>query len=237
MKIKKVSVFRMFLLIVLYSLVANFAHPLTPTLFQNLGVHDYMFGVAFASMAATNFLFSPFWGKISESYGSANISGFCCLGYALAQFLFMIAATETTIVIARLVAGFFISGVMVNQLIYIVQNRPLEKRGGDLAIAATLQAVFGPFGFLIGGYLGDISIPLAFICQVVGLVLLGVLYWLFLADKASESSISLDQIIKASNPFQAVKEAKGLITSFFLVFLLVAATTSFASNCYEQCLN
>ena len=54
-----------FLASILFCLGANFAHPITPTVIQNLGLHDYMFGVAYAGMASTNFLFSPFWGKIN----------------------------------------------------------------------------------------------------------------------------------------------------------------------------
>ena len=57
----------------LYFIIANFAHPITPTFIQDLGLNDYMFGVAFASMAVTNFLFSPFWGKLSKNIGSTNI--------------------------------------------------------------------------------------------------------------------------------------------------------------------
>ena len=58
-----------FIISAFQSLAANFAHPATPTLIQNLGLNDYMFGVAFAGMSLTNFLFSPFWGKISDQIG------------------------------------------------------------------------------------------------------------------------------------------------------------------------
>ena len=53
-----------FLTLVLFNLAANFAHPVTPTLIKNLNLHDYMFGAALAAMLFTNFLLSPFWGKI-----------------------------------------------------------------------------------------------------------------------------------------------------------------------------
>ena len=48
-----------------FSLSANYAHPVTPTIIQDLGLNDYMFGLALATMMIANFLFSPFWGKIN----------------------------------------------------------------------------------------------------------------------------------------------------------------------------
>ena len=49
-----------FLVMILYNLAANFAHPVTPTLFHTDQLGDYMFDVAFAAMQTTNFLLSPF---------------------------------------------------------------------------------------------------------------------------------------------------------------------------------
>ena len=91
---KKVSITRAFIFVIIYSLFANFAHPVTPTFIQNLGLPDYMFGVAFACMSTTNFLFSPFWGKISRGFGSSKVLGVCYLGYALAQYIFGAATTQ-----------------------------------------------------------------------------------------------------------------------------------------------
>ena len=52
-----------FAAMVVFNLAANFAHPVTPTVIQNLKLHDYMFGVALAAMQFTNFLVSPSGGK------------------------------------------------------------------------------------------------------------------------------------------------------------------------------
>jgi len=234
---RKISTTRMLVIVGLYSLFANFAHPITPTVIQNLGLHDYMFGVAFAAMSLTNFLFSPFWGKLSTRYGSAKVASFCFVGYGIGQFMFMVATTEFTIVLARLVSGLFTGGVMVNQLIYLMENSPLDKRAQNLAYNATIMAVVSAFGFLVGGYLGDISIELAFMAQVIGLVAVGFINWLALADKEAESVEPFAEIIKQSNPFKVVVDAKHLINSFLIVFFIVTITTSFASTCYEQCFN
>ena len=234
---RKISINRMFMIIGLYSLFANFAHPITPTVIQNLGLHDYMFGVAFAAMSLTNFLFSPFWGKLSTRYGSAKVASLCFVGYGIGQYMFMVANTEFTIILARLVSGLFTGGVMVNQLIYLMENSALDKRSQNLAINATIMAVVSAFGFLVGGYLGDISLELAFMSQVIGLIAVGILNFFILEDKEAESVEPFKEIIKQSNPFKVVMDAKHLINSFLIVFFIVTVATSFASTCYEQCFN
>jgi len=113
----------------------------------------------------------------------------------------------------------------------------LEKRAENLAIAATLQAVFSPFGFLIGGYLGDISTRLTFQMQIVGLLFLGILYFLILKDKEDESTATLHDFIKDVNPFKVIGDAKGIMTKYLMAFFVICAATNFASTCYEQCFN
>ena len=39
-----------FTAMIVFNLAANFAHPVTPTVIQELQLHDYMFGVALAVM-------------------------------------------------------------------------------------------------------------------------------------------------------------------------------------------
>lgn len=227
----------MFWLIGLYSIFANFAHPITPTFIQNLGLHDYMFGVAFAAMALTNFLFSPFWGKLSKSIGSTKLIGLGFIGYGLGQGVFGLATSESGIVIGRLIAGFFIAAIMVNQMIYIIDNSALEHRGKNLAIAATISSVISPFGFMIGGFLGDYSIPLTFLLQVIGLMAVGVLHWIVLDDQPTAEKPDWQAIARDSNPIKVVFDAKGVLTAVLISFLIIATATSFASTCYEQCFN
>lgn len=229
---KKISVFRVFVIIFLYSLAANFAHPITPTFIQVLGLHDYMFGVAFACMSATNFLFSPFWGKLSEKHGGGFILSFCLLGYGVMQVFFGLSTSEWQICLARLFGGFFISGISVSQLIYIMKNS--NQVGKDLAIAATINMVISPFGFLIGGFLGDWNLLGTFIIQGVCLFACGILGFIIVGDSQKEDvKLKREDI----NPFKAFVNAKDIINSLIIIFLVIACISSFASTSYEQCFN
>jgi len=213
-------------LVGLYAIFANLAHPITPTFIQDLKLHDYMFGVAFAAMAAANFVFSPFWGKLSKNIGSTKIMSIGFIGYGLGQAIFGLSTTEIGIIMGRAVAGTFIAAIMVNQMIYIINNSRLEDRGRNLAISVTVMSVLAPLGYVIGGFLGDYSIPL-----------IGILNWLILDDLPIQERLNWKQVAIDSNPIRVLSDARGIITASLISFLIVATLASFASTSYEQCFN
>lgn len=229
---KKISVTHLMFLNFLYSLVANFAHPVTPTFIKDLGLHDYMFGLAFACMSFTNFLFSPFWSKMSARYGANKVFSSAFIGYALMQLCFGFSTQEWQICFARLGGGIFISAISVSQMVYVVRNS--ENKGKDLALLITLNAVTAPFGFLIGGFIGDWSVVGTFIIQAAGLLVTGIISLLILGDSETEN---VEFTIKEINPLNDFVRSKDLIRGFVVVFLVMVTCASFASTCYEQCFN
>lgn len=234
---KKISPMRMVFIIGYYSIVANFAHPIEPTIYTSLGFHDYMFGVAFACMALTNFAFSPFWSKMCDKYGCAKMMGYSSFAYAGAQLLFTYCTSEIGIALARLLAGVFISTISVGQLIYIMQHSPREKAGQNLMYNATASAVMSPVGYLIGGFLGDVSIKLCMWAQVIGLLVLGLMYLLLLKDEVKEPAEGAASIWRDVNPLKSFGEIRPYMNRFLVVFFLLSAVTMFASTCYEQSFN
>ncbi len=238
MSFKKDYIRRLYVIVALYSLFANFAHPVTPTFIQDLGLNDYMFGVAFACMSLTNFLFSPFWGQIARRVGYIKVLCVCYVGYALAQLAFGLATTEFMIIIARLMGGMFIGGISVIHILYIIDKSDSQTVGQNLANSVTVNVVVSAFGYMVGGLLGDIDIFLAFMAQAAGLLFTGVVCWMLLrgTDEA-KTSIELKEVIRDSDPFKALLASKKIMSFMIALFLAVCTLTSFASTSYEQCFN
>lgn len=225
-----------FLLVAMENMAANFAHPITPTLIKNLQLPDYAFGLLFAGMAFTNFLFSPLWAKQVKRLGSKKVLGICCIGYGVGQAMFSMMSTLVSIMFARLLSGFFVGGVMVSFLTYIIHESPVEKRGKYLALSATFASVFGAFGYMVGGFLGLYSIPLTFALQSITLISCGVLFYFTLEEDKGEENKPL-QIWKEANPFQAFLDSKKFMTAMFALLFFVVFLTSTASTAYDQCFN
>ncbi len=228
----KITLFLM--VIALESLAANFAHPVTPTIIKSLNLPDYMFGVAFAGMAFTNFLFSPFWANMVSRLSSRLVLLICCCGYGGGQILFMLGRDEVSILFARLVSGLFVGGIFVAYLTYIINEAPSLIRGKYLALNATFQTVFGAFGYLVGGYLGLVSIPLTFMVQAGLLILSGILFYLIAKNQQEPNK---DVLIRSANPFKSFLEAKDFMNKMFFIIFIVVFITSSASTAYEQNFN
>lgn len=223
----------------LESMAANFAHPVTPTIIKNLNLNDYMFGVAFAGMAFTNFLFSPFWGKISNYYSSRKLLLVGCSGYGAGQILFSLARTEQTILLARCFSGFFIGAIGVSTLIYIVDTSPKEEMAKNLTILATLQSVGAAFGYLVGGVVGVTSISVTFGLQALTLISSGILFYIFLGENKGKEYAPVRNIslIKEANPFHTFLESKVFMNKSFAILFLVVLFANLGTNAFDQCFN
>lgn len=228
-----------YILVAAESLAANLAHPITPTLIQNLNLPDYMFGLMFAGMSVTNFLFSPFWGRLVDYLQSRSILLIGCVGYGLGQLFFWQATTPVTIMIARCFSGFFVGAINVAMLTYLVNTSNPAKRSRNLTIHATTVTVSSTFGYLIGGLAGEISLNLSFGMQVMLLLLCGLLFALLCQKDRSISTSrpSLLQISKGANPFSAFLAGRQFMTPLFAILFSVLLLSMFASTAYDQCFN
>lgn len=227
-----------FACMIIFNLAANFAHPVTPTVIQDLNLHDYMFGVALAVMLVTNFLMSPFWGKINN-YISSRLSLFiCCCGYGIAQVWFAYATTELMIILARMFAGLFTGGVFVSFLTYVVNVSEPEDQAKYLTYSATIQSVASAFGYMIGGFIGEYSVKAAFLVQAATLFAVAVLFYLVCQPDAPEGNkISPKQLAKEANPFQAFMDAGKFMTAAFAMLFVVNILINFGNTGFDQAFN
>lgn len=234
---KKLLIF--FAITLLQYLAANFAHPITPTIIKNLNLNDYMFGLAFAAMSFTNFLFSPFWGKMRDYYSPRKLLFLGCGGYAVGQFLFSIMKTEGTILIARCFSGFFVGAISVSTLVYIIDVSEHEERGRNLATLAIIQSIGAAFGYMIGGFMGVYSIRLTFAIQSITLFASGVLYYLLLQENKTEQYETMHTkiLLKEANPFKSFLGCSVFMTKSFFVLFLVVMFANLGTNAFDQCFN
>ena len=236
----KTSLIGFYLATILSTAASNGAHPVTPTMFINLGFPDYMFGVALAANLITNFLFSPFWGKLNTYVSSRYLMGIGCFGYAFAQVLFCLGTSTTEIIIARLICGFFVGAWFVGQLTYVVHDSADDiSRGKNLTTLATVTAVASPFGYMLGGLIGDFGVQTAIWVQVATLVLSAVIYLLTCKDDNEYSlrDVNKRALIREGNPFASFVAAKSFLTPVFFGMFLMALLQNLGQTCLDQSFN
>lgn len=227
-----------FAVMILFTLASNFAHPVTPTIIQELKLHDYMFGVALAMMMVANFLLSPFWGKINGYISSRVSLLICCGGYGVAQLWFAYATTEAMIMGARFFAGAFVGGIFVSFLTYVVNTASPEDQPKYLTYSATIQSVAGAFGYLIGGVIGEFSVKAAFLLQAFTLMAAGVLFYVVcLPDRTSQDKLSGRQLARDANPLRAFLDCRQFLSVGFVLLFALNILVNFANTGFDQAFN
>lgn len=223
---------------ILFNLAANFAHPVTPTIIQELNLPDYMFGLMLAAMMISQFLLSPFWGKINASISSRQTLLICCVGYGAAQLGFAYARTQAMILLVRILAGVFVGGIFVSFLTYVINMAKPEDQAKFLTYSATIQAVFGAFGYLVGGLLGELSIRGTFLLQAFTLAASGVLFrFACLPDGAETDKMPVRQILRETNPLQAFLDGKQFMNLSFAMLFALNILMNFGNTGFDQVFN
>lgn len=228
-----------FIVMFVFNMAANFVHPVTPTIIMELKLNDYMFGLAFATMMAFNFLFSPFWGKIAGYISSKTVMMIGSMGYALGQVLFGLAQTEMQFLLARVVAGMFAGGSYVAFLTYTVNLSSEDRRGRNLAINATLIAVSSAFGYFVGGMIGEINVYYAVWLQVVTLAITGILHFAGCRDDRMQKleKPTKRQLLRECNPFSAIAQCRYFMTRLLAFLFLSYGLANLGYIAFEQCFN
>lgn len=227
-----------FAAMILFQMAANFAHPVTPTIIQELSLPDYMFGLMLAAMMISNFLFSPFWGKINASISSRQTLLIGCSGYAFAQLIFAYAQTQAGILLARVLAGVFVGGIFVSFLTYVINTAKPEDQAKYLTYSATIQAVCGAFGYLVGGVLGEFSIRGTFLLQAGCLCAAGLLFRLIcLPDKTTSAKLPIRQIFRETNPLQAFFDGRQFMNATFVMLFSLNILMNFGNTGFDQVFN
>lgn len=234
----KTRFFLFFVAMVLFHLSANFAHPVTPTIIQDLQLNDYMFGVALAMMQLSNFMMSPFWGKIN-TYISSRLSLLIgCVGYGIAQIWFAYATSELSIIGARLFAGAFVGAIFVSFLTYVVNVAKLEDQPKYLTYSATITSVASAFGYLIGGFIGEFSIKGTFLFQAFVLIITGILFYIVCEQDKQQRTITFDkQLFKDINPLKAFMDCRKFMTLAFIALFSINILINFGNTGFDQAFN
>ncbi|MCE3010965.1 MAG: MFS transporter [Proteobacteria bacterium] len=123
--------------------------PIIPLLGKEFGGTAFQIGALTASYSLMQFLFAPFWGKWSDRVGRRPILLLCLVGEALAYVVFALARSYESLMVARLLAGFFGASISTASA-YISDITPPQERSKGMAL---IGAAFG-LGFLVGPLLG-----------------------------------------------------------------------------------
>jgi len=223
---------RLMLITFLYNFGANFIHPVTPTLILENGLPDYAFGVLFATMSLGSFLFSAFWGRMSDRKSRSSVMLVSLVGYALSQLAFGLSRTMPEMLAARLVAGCFTSGTSVCLMALIVDLSDPRERGVHLSYYAAMVAVSAALGYFAGGMIGLLGVKPVFYAQTAVLLAAAALVFKMLRRMAGDRPAPGTATKRLS-----ARQMTKMMTLPALLFLLGVALSNFGNYGYENAFN
>ncbi|MES2802762.1 MAG: MFS transporter [Bdellovibrionota bacterium] len=225
-----------FFTVFIYLLGFGMIIPVLPLLSIHYGATAWEAGLLMSSYSLMQFVFAPFWGKLSDRYGRRPILLFCLFGEVISYLVLASSRSLEMLFVARILTGFFGASISTASA-YVSDVTTQQDRSKGMAL---IGAAFG-LGFLFGPAIGggltvfaeSISTDLGFIASFssygVALLCLGTFIFAYfnLTESISAEVRAKNSAIKSkriSNMLHYFKTPviSPLITGFALTTLSMA---------------
>lgn len=201
--------------------------PLSPYLARVHGATPFEIGLLMAVYSAMQFIFSPFWGRLSDRVGRRPVLLISIAGTACAHFLFYSGNTLTLLFVARLFAGVFGANISTAMayIADVTQEKNRSKNMGLIGAAFGLGFICGPVlgGVFSGGRYGE-SFP-ALIASVISLANFCFAYFVL----KESLSVGARQIAKKKSRLKNIFEKFQKPVMGSLLFGMFASSLSMAN--------
>lgn len=133
--------------------------PLGPYYATEIGATPTQVGILMAIYSLMQFLFSPFWGRLSDKVGRRPILLMSLLGSSLSYLFFAFSTEFWMLLTARAFAGFFGANISTAMAYVadVTDEKNRSKGMGLIGAAFGLGFIFGP---AIGGLLSEVGMRL-----------------------------------------------------------------------------
>jgi len=228
---KKASLLTLFLVVLIDLIGFGMILPLIPFLGKSTGASPVMVGLLMSIYSVMQFLFSPFWGGISDRFGRKPVLLFSVLGAAVSHTAFAFASGYTLLFLTRLFAGLFSANISTA----MASAADLSTEENRTKTMGLIGAAFG-LGFVLGPFLGaqgaDIGQSLGFGDQFSSLLAGGLCFanfvfcLFFFGETLNIKQKNLKINFTKLNPFSVFSTASPAIKNSISLFF--AATMALA---------
>jgi MFS family permease len=217
--------------------------PIIPLYAEAFGANEFVVGLLLASYSATQFVFAPILGRLSDEHGRRPILLLSLAGSVIAWTLFGLAQALWVLFLARSIAGAMGGNIAAAQA-YIADITPPEDRAKGLGL---IGAAFG-LGFVFGPALGGIAsspgvlgwfdgvlpaiVPVTQFTipsfAAAAITALNLAVAVFVLPETRREDTAADQRSRVERLLEALRDPalSGLVTSFFLLSLAFSGMES-----------
>jgi len=116
--------------------------PLLPFYAEHFGASALMVGLLSTSFSVAQFLFAPFWGRLSDRIGRRPVILLGLLGSAVSYALFAVATSLAALFVARTLAGVAGANIPTAQAFIADTNCIVMKRHGITVLGRTVSECY-----------------------------------------------------------------------------------------------
>jgi MFS transporter, DHA1 family, multidrug resistance protein len=155
------------LFVVLFLVMTGFSilFPVLPHFARTIGATETQWGWIVAAYSFMQFLFSPYWGALSDRIGRKRVLITGLAGYVVTFIALAYSHTLIQVFLVRAVSGALTAATLPTAMAYVGDNTTKEDRAkgmGVLGAAMGLGVIFGP---MIGAFLATISLATPFLAS------------------------------------------------------------------------
>ncbi len=203
--------------------------PIMPFYVESFGVGGTGMGAMMALFSVMQFIFSPFWGSLSDRYGRKKILLIGALGNGVTMILTGLVPNYPLLLAARGLAGVLSAATLPTAMAYVGDSTDERGRGGGMGLIGAAMGVGMIIGPGLGGLMADISLAAPFFLAG-GLSLLALIpIWFILPESLPEAQRSREKVSMRGPQLAALWRALRGPLGFllFLAFLVNFALANF----------
>ena len=136
--------------------------PIMPFYVEHFGVGGTGLGFMMALFSTMQFIFSPFWGSLSDRYGRKKIMLIGAFGSGLSLILSGLAPNYWLLLAARGLGGILSAATMPTAMAYVGDSTDERGRGGGMGLIGAAMGVGMVIGPGLGGWMSEISLAAPF---------------------------------------------------------------------------
>jgi DHA1 family multidrug resistance protein-like MFS transporter len=156
--------------------------PILPFLVEKFGGGGIAMGSLMAVYSLMQFIFSPFWGDLSDRYGRKPIILLGTIGNGLTMIGFGLSTQLSMLFLFRTLGGILSSATLPTAMAMISDSTSEKERGGGMGLIGAAMGVGMVLGPGIGGMMGGESLQAPFFLAAGLSFLAVILIWAFLPE-------------------------------------------------------
>jgi len=156
-KLKRAPIYLVLLTVFIDLLGFGIIIPLLPFYAQHFGAAPTVIGLLSSSYSFMQFLFVPFWGRLSDRIGRRPIILMSVTGSFISYLIFGFADSLTVLFVSRMLAGFMGANISTAQA-YVADTTSFDERAKYMGL---IGAAFG-VGFMLGPFIGGVMSKISY---------------------------------------------------------------------------